>query len=187
VRSPLPGEGAAIALANTRSWQVAYRGIFPDSYLDALDEQLPARTERWEGYIERDVPLGRLLVATVDNNIVAFSSFGPAGVIRHHGSGVQPRRLGEIYGFYTHPAHWRRGVGRVLMERSVEGLVAAGFEHAILWVLRDNPRARSFYEAMGWTCTGELSMFRRDGFEAPEICYDRQLPPRRRRTRRRLM
>jgi ribosomal protein S18 acetylase RimI-like enzyme len=175
VRPPAPGEGAAIARAHVRSWQVAYRGIFPDDYLDRLDDQLAQRTERWEGFIARDVPLGRLLVATLDGRIVAFSSFGPAGGFRDHGAGALPSQLGEIYGFYTDPSYWRRGAGRALMERTIESLAAAGFEHATLWVLRDNPRARAFYEATGWRATGDESIFRRDGHEAVEICYERTL------------
>jgi GNAT superfamily N-acetyltransferase len=175
VRPPAPGEGAAIAAAHVRSWQVAYRGIFPDDYLDGLAGEFEERAERWERFIARDVPLGRLLVATIDDRIVAFSSFGPAGAVRDHGPGPGGGPLGEIYGFYAHPDEWRRGAGRVLMERTVEALATAGFGHAILWVLRDNPRARGFYEATGWQATGEESVFRRETFAAVEVCYHRDL------------
>ena len=37
------------------------------------------------------------------------------------------------------------------MERCHEHLVAAGYRSAVLWVLRDNPRARRFYERTGWS------------------------------------
>jgi hypothetical protein len=30
--------------------------------------------------------------------------------------------------------------------------LAKRFEMAVLWVQRDNPRARRFYERNGWTC-----------------------------------
>jgi ribosomal protein S18 acetylase RimI-like enzyme len=177
VRPPAAGEGTAIANLQIRSWQVAYQGIFPDSYLDSLDGALEQRGERWEGYIARDVPLGRLLVATIAGEVVAFSSYGPAGATHDHADGAPPPppRLGEIYGFYTHPDHWRRGAGRALMERTVEALVAASFEKAILWVLKDNPRARTFYEVTGWQPTGEESIFRRDEIAAAEVCYSRRL------------
>jgi GNAT superfamily N-acetyltransferase len=175
VRPPSPGDGAAIAATQVRSWQVAYRGIFPDDYLDGLDREIEQRTERWESLISREVPLGRLLVATLDGRIAAFSSFGPAGAARDHGDGASAGSLGEVYAFYTHPDRWRRGAGRALMERTAEALADAGFGQAILWVLRDNPRARAFYEATGWRPTGEESIFRREDFEAVEICYARPL------------
>ena len=42
----------------------------------------------------------------------------------------------------------------MMMAAAVGHLVEGGFERAVLWVLRDNPRARRFYERAGWTLTG---------------------------------
>ncbi len=49
---------------------------------------------------------------------------------------------------------WGTGAGRLLMSAFVERLRESGFEDATLWVLDDNPRARRFYEAAGWTLDG---------------------------------
>ena len=40
------------------------------------------------------------------------------------------------------------------MSRCEEFLRDEGFTSAVLWVLRDNPRARAFYEKAGWHFTG---------------------------------
>ena len=176
VRAPERGEGGQIAEVQIRSWQVGYRGIFPDAYLDSLDGEMAARTGRWEELIQRDVPLGKLLVATIDGAVVAFSGFGPRGEVRTHGDGLPgTNREGEVYAFYTHPDHWRRGAGRALMAATVERLAAAGHATAVLWVLRDNPRGRGFYEATGWAATGDESTFQREAISAPEVCYRRTL------------
>ncbi len=45
------------------------------------------------------------------------------------------------------------------MSRCEEFLRDEGFTSAILWVLRDNPRARAFYEKVGWHSTGQESTF----------------------------
>ncbi len=51
-------------------------------------------------------------------------------------------------------------------------LAEAGFSEAILWVLDDNPRARSFYEKAGWSFTGETSDWSPPGEEpVAEVQY----------------
>jgi GNAT superfamily N-acetyltransferase len=177
VRAPEPGEGGAIAEVQIRSWQVGYRGIFPGTYLDGLSGEIALRTARWNELIERYVPLDQLLVATIDGTVVSFSSFGPRGEVRDHSEVPQgaSRREGEVYAFYTHPDHWRRGAGRLLMDATIDRLTAARYPSAVLWVLRDNPRARGFYEATGWEATGDESTFQRDTISAAEVCYRRPI------------
>jgi hypothetical protein len=41
----------------------------------------------------------------------------------------------------------------------------------VLWVLRDNVEARRFYEARGWTLTGEELLEEHSGFTIPEVRY----------------
>jgi L-amino acid N-acyltransferase YncA len=52
------------------------------------------------------------------------------------------------------PAASGSASGRALFARAVADLRARGFEAATLWVLRDNQRARRFYEAAGWRLDG---------------------------------
>jgi RimJ/RimL family protein N-acetyltransferase len=52
------------------------------------------------------------------------------------------------------PSVWGTGVGRELMAVAVDRLREAGFRSATLWVLRDNERARRFYERAGWSPDG---------------------------------
>jgi GNAT superfamily N-acetyltransferase len=173
VRAPENDEAGAIAEVQLRSWQDGYRGVFPDGYLDGLPGEIEARTNRWTELIERYVPLDQLLVATIDGTVAAFSNFGPRGTVREHDADFDgaDRREGEVYAFYTHPDYWRRGAGRALMAATIDRLAGAGYPSAVLWVLRDNPRGRGFYEATGWQATGEESTFRRDDMSATEVCY----------------
>jgi hypothetical protein len=57
----------------------------------------------------------------------------------------------------------------------IEGrLRDAGLGQATRWVLQDNPRARSFYEAAGW-CTEDTRSEIILGMEVAEIRYRKRL------------
>ena len=60
------------------------------------------------------------------------------------------------------------------MERCEETL-GAEYEEATLWVLEDNPRARSFYERGGWAPDGARKAEERWGVRAPELRYRKEL------------
>jgi len=106
-----------------------------------------------------------LFVVTLQGRVVGFGHAGPAQVVAH---GIESSAsdqdepddsLGEIYGFYLHPTAWGSGGAGALMSRCEEFLRDEGFSSATLWVLRDNPRARAFYEKAGWHATGQESLF----------------------------
>ena len=101
-------------------------------------------------------------------------------------AGVGPLRddagsRGELYMINVAPSAWGRGVASALLSTCVNELAAFGHREAILWVLRQNARARRFYQREGWTQEGD----RRDTisengftFEVDELRYVRALPRR---------
>jgi hypothetical protein len=52
--------------------------------------------------------------------------------------------------------------------------VAGGAPEAVLWVGRDNDRARRFYEREGWFAEGESRL---SSLGHPELRYRRRLEP----------
>ena len=57
---------------------------------------------------------------------------------------------GWLDGLYVRPEHWGGGVADRLHDAAVRALSDSGAEAARLWVLKDNTRARRFYERRGW-------------------------------------
>ena len=53
-----------------------------------------------------------------------------------------------------------------------------GHEEAVIWVLEDNPRARRFYEATGWSTDGTTRPIELLGSEVPEVRYRKSLTRR---------
>ena len=101
------------------------------------------------------------VVADEQGEVVGFVSVGPSR---------DERGIGELYAIYVHPDWWGTGAGRALIERGETDL-RSHYAEAVLWVLEDNPRARSFYEAAGWSPDGAVKSDERWGVRAPEVRY----------------
>jgi GNAT superfamily N-acetyltransferase len=160
-----------IAAVHVAAWRAAYTHVYPRELLDS-DEFAQHRHERW-----REWRLGageRVAVATFpapsSERVVAFAWYGPE---RDRGRG--PGARGEITAFYADPSAWGTGVADTLMEFTELRLRAEGFVAAVLWVLRDNPRARRFYERHGWEPTGIDGEFELAGTRTPEVEYRKEL------------
>ncbi|MEZ4734028.1 MAG: hypothetical protein R3E79_43600 [Caldilineaceae bacterium] len=74
VRAAKPADAPAIADVHIVSWQVAYRGLLPDTLLDTLS--LEQRTQEWREILA--LPRGsRTLVYEEGDRIVGFAGVGP--------------------------------------------------------------------------------------------------------------
>jgi ribosomal protein S18 acetylase RimI-like enzyme len=156
IRPATPDDAEAVARVHVETWRAAYAHALSAEGLASLSV-----TQRTEMH-RRSPPL----VAEVDGEIVGFVAVGP---------GTDPDTDGELYAIYVLPEHWGSGVGRALMEAGEERLRELGHQHAILWVLEDNPRARRFYEAAGWTPAGTRRPIEIFGQPVPEIRYEKSL------------
>jgi len=147
VRDVEPSDADAVADLHVRAWQVAYRGVVPDNVLDHPDHER-ARHEGWRYRLEHGPPptgdtQNRIFVGQRRERVVGFGHVGRETEAHDH-------ERGEVYGLYVHPVAWGTGVADALMAACLAEL-RTRFASAVLWVLRDNPRARRFYERTGWT------------------------------------
>jgi GNAT superfamily N-acetyltransferase len=140
--------------AHVDAWRVGYRDVIDHGYLDSplLEEQRSTMWNNW-GWVDR--PGQHVVVAETDGRVLGFGFVGPE---RAEPEGTFTG-LGEVYAFYFHPDAWGSGAATRTMTSCHAVLQQQGFSHAVLWVLRDNPRARRFYEKMGWSPTGKESSF----------------------------
>ena len=83
---------------------------------------------------------------------------------------------GEVWALYVHPDAWGSGAAAELIGYAEDRLRRDGFPEAVLLVLDDNPRARAFYEKMGWAPTGRSTVFDRYcDVPVPEVEYRKTL------------
>jgi GNAT superfamily N-acetyltransferase len=172
VRAATRDDADAITDVQVASWRAGYAHVLPESLLYA-DDFDAVRRIFWSNW--RFAP-GHRVAAAVDRSaepdrIVGFSSYGPE---RERARGFTGR--GEIWAFYLHPEAWGGGAATELMMYTELRLRAEGFESSVLWVLDDNPRARAFYEKLGWATSGMTAHFHGDGdLRVPEVEYRKEL------------
>ena len=154
VRDAIYGDADAMCDAQVAGWRAAYRGLFPDSYLDS-DDFDASRRAWWLGGSWLDTAVTHTFAGLVDSQVLGFSVVGPE---RFDDAPAVPGQ-GEVYSFYLQPQVWGSGLARDLMDASERWLRERGLTELSLWVLRDNPRARSFYEKSGWAWSGAESLW----------------------------
>jgi GNAT superfamily N-acetyltransferase len=153
-----------LAETHVAAWHAAYRGIMPDAIIDAMT--LEGRRAGWTKTLAD--ARRRNLVCLIDDRVIGFSSFGPS---REPDADSDEA---EIVAMYVHPEFWRTGAGRTLCRETFEK-VREEFNTIMVWVLRDNERARKFYEAMGFALVqGKEKQLPWFG-NSPEVCYRRDL------------
>ena len=163
IREARQEDADAIAEIHVRSWQAAYAGLLPREALAALS--IPDRAARWRSWLERPAPGLRVWVEEDDGRIIGFSSTGPS---RDPGA---TRRHAEMFTIYLAPDVVGRGWGRTLFAHAIDDLRRQGFRSAELWVLKENDRARRFYEAAGCRSDGEEKTESLYGIDVHEIRY----------------
>ncbi len=84
-------------------------------------------------------------------------------------------RVGEVYALYISPDLIGQGIGQTLLGEAHAQMKGAGFETSALWVLRDNQRARRFYERAGYQADGAAQDDVYDGITLTELRYQRVL------------
>ena len=165
VRPATIDDAPGIARVHARSWQAAYRGIVADAFLEGLSDEV--WVERWRTIFTEPREGARTLVSVEGDDVTGFARIGPVRDPDPPGPGWD-----EVYAIYLDPAYWGRQLGSALMVGLLD-TVAEGVPGVSLWVLRDNARARAFYERHGFEVDGLSQEITIEGQALPEVRYRR--------------
>ena len=108
--------------------------------LEDYREELEANPDAIElpmGHIER----GEVIVAEIEGQIAGFAVV------------LAEEKKAELDGLFVEPEHWRRGVGKALIEAAAHEARHRGLS---LMTVVANPAAREFYERCGFTAEGHV-------------------------------
>lgn len=157
-------DAPALARLHLAVWQVAYRGLIPDAFLDALTVE--EFEQRWASQLREG---HQLVLAFHEGALVGFASYGASR------DEAAPGTEGELFALYVHPDAWGTPVGWRLHDAALSALTSAQMSEATLWVLASNERARRFYDRQGWQPDGGVKVEERPGATLTEVRYRRLL------------
>ena len=132
IRQATEEDARQIAEILVEDWQIAYRGIIDDAYLDSMsvEERVQLEAQRYRIYT----------VAAAGEEVLGFAW---NELIDDETADC------EIIALYVRHSKRKSGIGRALFLHSMESFRAAGRKTMIVWCLKENDEARKFYEKMG--------------------------------------
>jgi ribosomal protein S18 acetylase RimI-like enzyme len=128
-----------LARVHVTSWRETYRGLLPDAFLARMSE--PGHARRFARLLQRPAPRDVTLAAADRYGLVGYAAAGRART----GAPTEA----EIATLYVLREAQGRGLGRRLTIETARALAANGATSLMISVLRDNVRARGFYEHLG--------------------------------------
>lgn len=149
----------SIGRVYAQAWKAAYKGMAPQSFLDALTDENCAPPEG---------KVTNCFVAEENGEIIGVVNFGSC-------RNACSMRVGELRSIYVLPQYWRTGVGNALFRAASAQLREDGYDGFYLWVLKENARARRFYARMGMEESGAEREIEIGGARLEEVRYTMQL------------
>jgi len=148
IRKAVPGDERALAFIQTESWKAAFAGILSPEELERCTN-LQKAEEMYHSVLRREgCNVAIELVDGVPHCIAAWGKnrcdLGDT--------------VGELICIHSLRNNWAKGYGSAMMEYVLAQLQQANYEFVILWVFKDNKRARKFYEKHGFELTEQKKL-----------------------------
>lgn len=152
-----------IAKIHVKTWQCAYKGIIPDSYLNELS--VKKKTEGWRERLSNKKSESKTYVVELNNKVVGFVSVGPCR------DNDLPSNVGELWSIYVDQNNIGKGIGTLLHNSALDYLRNLKFQEAILWVITLNEKTRKWYESKGWKVEGKTAVDSMEDFTLHKTRY----------------
>ena len=163
IRSAVEKDASRLAEIHIFGWRTAYKGIISDEIL-FKSLQVNKRIATFEKAIKEKKE--ETLVFEENGIIKAFMTIGKS-------RNEDKKNAFELWGIYVDPGFKRTGIGRKLLRRCEETAKERNYTENILWVLKDNKPARSFYEKMGYEPDGKEEIIKK--YNVKEIRYTKKI------------
>jgi ribosomal protein S18 acetylase RimI-like enzyme len=159
-------DAPALGGMHVASWHETYAGLLPDKMLSSLS--IDARAAMWAKIMREPPTVGSTVIYLAEHAgaIIGFGSCGAQRTEILKNKGYD----GEVSAIYVLREFQKRKIGARLFSAMSVDLTRRGFNSAALWVLRDNLRARHFYEHFGAKVIAEREDVR-DGAVLVELAY----------------
>jgi ribosomal protein S18 acetylase RimI-like enzyme len=157
-----PSDAEELARVHVTSWRETYRGLLADAFLARMSE--PGFTRRFRRAL--NAPGDSVTLAAADRyGLVAYAQ---GGMSRRGVASLAEGGEAEIATLYVLRQTQGAGLGKQLMAETARALAAQGATSLMISVLRDNIRARGFYEHLG----GEPEAARQEPGPGGRLLYE---------------
>jgi ribosomal protein S18 acetylase RimI-like enzyme len=159
IREPTNDDCPSWGRVHYQAWMETYPGLVPPEFLKELSsERSVARLFE---------ALSRAFIAVLHQRVVGFVVYSP---ISEDYVSIQPSS--EIKALYVLRDYQSRGIGKALINRAIACLPE---KDVVLFVLKGNENAISFYQHLGFSFTGKLVVQHVTGghLEELEMVYHR--------------
>jgi len=166
IRQASVADVADLAQIHVACWHESYDGLVPAATLAAFTVERGKAV--WGRILTEPAAFNAAVayVVEIDHRLVGFGSCCAQRSPELAARGFD----GEVSSIYLLRAVQRRGQGASLLHALAADLLSRGFAAASLWVLRDNARARGFYERCGGHILGERTDVREHA-KLHEVAY----------------
>lgn len=161
IRKVKQGDADTLAYIQTESWKAAFKGIVDDKMLEKCTNIDKARL-MYQRLLDDNKGNGYIL--TVDNKPHCIAYWDKA-------RDFELALKAELICIHSLPNNWHKGFGSKMMDMVLEDIKSSGYSEVVLWVFRDNLRARAFYEAKGFV----LNDVAKAAFDTEEVLYSKFL------------
>ena len=146
IRSAVVADAPEIARIHISAWQVGYKGIMPNDFLNSLCVE--ERSKQWHMALSKKSP-GINLVGGRDESIEGFCVYGPS-----RDNDMAGKDVGELVALNIDPDCWGYGLGTSFVKHVISDSKKRNWNSLTLWVIEQNHMARKLYEAQGFTLEG---------------------------------
>ena len=130
----------SVAKIRISGWQIAYRGIVDEKYLDSMNvgEEIEKR--------KKDYRQNGFIVAELNKEVVGFCRYIDNNSFIQDMSNIDC----ELLSLYVDPTLKSNGIGTKLFEFVVDEFRRKNKTKMILWCLKDNEQAKKFYTKIAY-------------------------------------
>lgn len=157
IRNAVPEDYMSLGYVYCYAWKDGYKNIMPEKFLDSLT-------------VENSAPKPDRIISS--NNFVIEENGKIIGVTGFGESRDKDlENMGELMTIYVLSEFWGKEVSNQLFAATYSELKKRGYKGFYLWVLKENYRARRFYEKMGMQLTDEERVIAISGKKLVESKY----------------
>lgn len=151
----------ALAFIQTESWKSAFKNILSEADLDRYTNINNAKN-LYKRLLNENIGNGFILSIDEKPHCIAYWDKSRESEMNDYS---------EIICIHSLSDNWGKGYGSKMMNYILNDIKNAGFTKVMLWVFKDNYRARKFYENHGFILTQKS----KDFINTTEVMYYKNL------------